>query len=380
MEYFDSHYDAIIIGIGAMGSATLYKLASRGYDICGIEQFNIAHNKGSSHGETRLIRKAYFEHPDYVSLLHKAYEEWEKLDEQSNQSLFTKNGMLLAGTHDSSLIQGLAACYSEHDLPHEVMDVTEAQQRWPQIKLPDNVEVYYDPIAGYLRVEECVHQFCRLATENGADLFTNEKVTDWSSNNGTFRITTDKRTLFTERLIITCGAWSKAFLNNINLKLGVLRKVLFWYDTDDLKPFQPVSFPSFLIESDGNGFYGFPAINDAGVKVGEHYQKQLVSHPDNLDRKIHKKEVKPFSNFVEQTFPLLNTYPSKGEVCMYTMTKDEHFIIDRHPDYKNVVIGAGFSGHGFKFAPVIANILTDLVIDGTTTYPIELFQLSRFTQ
>jgi sarcosine oxidase len=375
----NSHYDIIVIGVGAMGSATLYSLAKRGYKVCGIEQFGVAHNQGSSHGETRLIRKAYFEHPNYLSLLHSAYDEWEQLNEESGQELFAKNGLLLAGKPDSTIIKGLKACYSQHDLPHEKLDIEEAQKRWPDINLPEGSEVYYDPIAGYLHVEKCIREFCRLAAKEGAKLFNHEKVIKWQTNtNSAVTVTTEKRTISSDRLIITCGAWASGVLKSLDLNLEIWRKVLFWYDAPDLEPFRPGRFPSFFIETDKGGFYGFPAINSAGIKIGEHYGKQIVSNPDKLNQSVDEEENEPVSNFVSRTFPGLRTSPNKSVVCMYTMSPDENFIIDHHPEYETVVFAAGFSGHGFKFAPVIGNILADLAIDGSTEYPIDFLRLKRF--
>src|SRR5699024_2247703 len=161
MTHESTHYDAIIMGVGAMGSATLYALAKRGYHICGIDQFGIAHDRGSSHGETRFIRKAYFEHPDYVPLLHHSYDKWEQLEKLTEQQLFVKNGLLLAGKSDSSIIQGLNTCYSQHNLPHEKINAADAQKRWPNINIPKEFETYYDPIAGYLNVEKCIQELCR---------------------------------------------------------------------------------------------------------------------------------------------------------------------------------------------------------------------------
>lgn len=375
----NTHYDVIVMGVGAMGSAALHALAKRGYNVCGIEQFGIAHDKGSSHGESRLIRKAYFEHPDYVSLLHSSYDQWEQLEKRSKEKLFDKNGLLLAGEPDSTLIQGLKSCYSQHDLPHEKLNPTDAQKRWPNINLPEDVEIYYDPIAGYLHVENCVREFCRLAKQNGADIFNGEKVIRWQADSkNAVTATTDKRKITADRLIITCGAWASDALETLDLTLDIWRKVLYWYNTSDLKKFQPGSFPSFFIETDKGGFYGFPAISPEGVKIAEHYHKHSISHPDQLNRGVREREDTPVSNFVAQTFPLLHSSPHKSVVCMYTMSEDEHFIIDHHPDHKNVVIGTGFSGHGFKFSPVIGNILADLAINGSTEYPMDFLRLSRF--
>lgn len=375
----NTQYDAIVMGVGAMGSAALYALASRGYNVCGIEQFDIAHANGSSHGETRLIRKAYFEHPNYILLLHGAYDEWERLNDKSGQQLFVKNGLLLSGKPNSTLMKGLNACYTQHDLPHEKLELSEAENRWSQIVIPENHELFYDPIAGYLYVEKAIRQLCRLATNAGATLFTHEKVIDWQANDdGSVTMSTDKRTLSADRLIITCGAWAADVLQTLNIKLDIWRKVLYWYNAPDLTPFRTGTFPSFFIETKEGGFYGFPAINSTGVKIGEHYHKDSVSHPDELNREVKEEEDALVSNFVSNTFPGLNTSPNNSVVCMYTMSEDEHFIIDHHPRYNQVVIATGFSGHGFKFAPIIGHILADLSIKGDTSYPIDFLRLNRF--
>lgn len=375
----DTHYDAVVMGVGAMGSATLSALAKRGYKVCGIEQFGMAHDKGSSHGETRLIRKAYFEHPDYVSLLHSSYDEWEQMQEESDQMLFAKNGLLLAGQSDSMLIRGLESCYSQHDLPHDILSAGDVQRRWPHINLPENVEIYYDPIAGYLHVENCVREFYRLAKKNGADLFNEEKVIAWEADSeNSVSVTTNKRTITADRLVISCGAWASEALQMLDLKLDIWRKVLYWYKTTDREKCRPGSFPSFFIETEKGGFYGFPAVSSEGVKIAEHYHKHSISHPDRLNREVSAGEDTIVSNFAARTFPLLQTPSHNSVVCMYTMSEDEHFIIDHHPEHENVVIATGFSGHGFKFAPVIGNILADLAMEQTTDYPIDFLRLSRF--
>lgn len=376
-----SHYDVLVFGVGAMGSATLYALAKRGVKVCGIEQFGIAHSKGSSHGETRLIRKAYFEHPDYVSLLHAAYDGWRELEKESNRQLLTSNGLLLAGKPDSLTIKGLKACYAQHDLPHEILDENTVRNRWPDIQLPDGCTIYYDPVAGFIRAEKSIRTLCKLATGYGAALYTGERLRSWKlTGENIVEVSTSQRTLTADRLVITCGAWAADVLQTLDLNLKVQRKILCWYGTNssDSAGFQPENFPNFFVETDQGGFYGFPTVG-SGVKIGEHYHAGEVTHPDNIQRKVAKNEDKPVSEFVAQTFPKLQPVPIKHTVCMYTMSEDSHFILDHHPHHKNVVIAAGFSGHGFKFAPVIGNILADLATDGTTNMPIDFLRLSRFS-
>ena len=371
-------YDIVVLGVGGMGSATLYTLAKRGLKVCGIEQFGVAHDRGSSHGETRLIRKAYFEHPDYIPLLNRAYDLWYEVEREADEQLFVKNGLVLAGKPDSEVIKGLDFCYEKHDLPHEKLTVDEAKKRFPQFHLPEDFVVYFDPIAGFLHVEKSVEQFAKLGQKNSATLYTNEKVLNWQANQNHVSIKTGQREILTNKLIITTGAWANREMLSLGIDFDIWRKVLFWYDSPEIANYKLDGFPSFYVELDFGGFYGFPAINDMGLKIGEHQIPGITSRPDELTRALMPNDEPVVLRFFEKVFPRFQPARTNFTVCMYTITPDFNFILDVHPEHENVIIGAGFSGHGFKFAPVIGEILADLAIDGSTSHPIDFLRLTRF--
>ncbi|MDZ4860600.1 MAG: N-methyl-L-tryptophan oxidase [Candidatus Hydrogenedentes bacterium] len=372
-------YDVIVLGLGGMGSATLYHLAKRGVRVCGVEQFGIAHDKGSSHGATRMIRKAYFEHPDYVPLVEKAYGLWRELELESGAELLVQSGLLLSGKPGSGFIRGLETCYRVHPLPHERIDAAEAMNRHPQFRLPDDHAVYWDPDGGYLRVEGCVDKHVQMAQKHGADVLIHEDVLGWRSDANGVSITTTKRELHAAKLVLTAGAWTTPSFVELLVPLRVLRKVQFWYTSPNITEFRRGACPGYFIETDYGSFYGFPTINDQGMKVSEHSGGEPVEDPDELDRGLHAHDEDGVLRFITDVFPSVQPSRTRFSVCMYSMTADEHFIIDRHPRHPNVVIAGGFSGHGFKFASVIGEILADLTMQGSTPHPIGFLGLGRFT-
>ncbi len=374
-----TNYDVIVLGLGGMGSATLYHLAKRGIRVCGVEQFGIAHDKGSSHGVTRMIRKAYFEHPDYIPLVNRAYELWRELEAESGAKLLVQSGLLLSGKPDSGLIRGLESCYRVHSLPHERLDAPEAMKRFPQFTLPEDHAVYWDPEGGYLRVEGCVDKHVQMAQKHGADVLIHEDVLGWRSDKDGVSITTTKRELHASKLVLTAGAWTTSSFVELLVPLRILRKVQFWYTSPNIAEYQAGTLPAYYVEQAYGSFYGFPAINDQGMKVAEHSGGEPVDDPDELDRGLHPHDEDGVLRFLGDVFPSAQPERSRFSVCMYSMTADEHFIIDRHPRHPNVVIAGGFSGHGFKFASVIGEVLTDITLTGTTAHPIGFLSLGRFT-
>lgn len=371
-------YTCVVLGLGGMGSAALYTLAKRGVSVCGIEQFGAAHDRGSSHGETRIIRKAYFEHPDYIPLLNRSYDLWEELQSAARQPLFVRCPMIVAGKPDAEVIKGLELCYRRYDLPYERWNAAEARQRYPQFRLPDDFVVYFDPIAGFLHVEACVASHIHLAKELGATVFLNEKVIFWRDDKNGVLVKTHRREVAAEKLIITAGAWTGSALASLKLPLEVWRRVVFWYTSSNLSEFEMGRFPIFYIESERGGFYGFPVINESGLKVAEHTTPQVIPEPDKLNRDLEAHDERSALEFLQQFLPQLQPRRTKFSVCMYTMTPDGNFITDRHPHFPNVTLAAGFSGHGFKFATVGGEILSDLAMEGTTQHPIDFLRLYRF--
>jgi len=371
------NYECGVLGLGGMGSATLYSLARRGVRVCGIEQFGIAHDRGSSHGETRIIRKAYFEHPDYVPLLSRSYELWQELERESEQKLFVQCPLICAGKADAEVIKGLELCYQRYELPHQRLRAPDARKRYPQFRFPDDFVVYQDPVAGFLYVEKCIAAHIKLATKLGAKVYSDERVVAWREEGKGVRITTDGREIVCENLIITAGPWAVRQLASLKLPLQVWRRVVFWYDSANLSDYAQDLFPIFYVECQGGGFYGFPVINEFGLKVAEHVKPQPITDPDSVNRELLRDDEPPILSFLGECLPQFQPRRVKYSVCLYTMTPDGHFIIDHHPLHPNVVFAAGFSGHGFKFATVVGEILSDLALQGKTALPIKFLRLGR---
>ena len=371
-------YEVIVMGVGGMGSAALYALARRGAKVCGIERFGVAHDRGSSHGDTRIIRKAYFEHPDYVPLLHRAYELWAELEEAAGADLFTQCGFLTVAQPGSASIQGLEACYGAHDMPHERLAAAEITERFPQIKPESGAVGFLDPLGGYLRVEDCVTQHIEQARAAGAELLTETAVLSWHPIDGGVVVRTADTEITARRLVMATGAWAAPELERLGVTIQVWRKVLFWYDTPEPGPFLADSFPTFYVEKDYGHFYGFPSVDDQGVKVAEHLAATPIDDPTAVQRALLPEDEPPVQRFLSETFPAVLPGHTKHAVCMYTMTPDENFVIDRHPLHPQVVICGGFSGHGFKFASVVGEIVADLALEGATRHRIEFLGIGRF--
>ena len=370
-------FDVIVLGCGAMGSATLWHLTKRGLRCCGIEQFGIAHDRGSSHGESRAIRKAYFEHPDYIPLLDRAYELWADLETESAVSLKHEVGMVFAGDPESDTIRGLERTYAQHQLPHDFLTAPEAAERFPQFRFRDDHVVFYDPLGGYVASEASVTACVRLAETAGATMLRHVAATTWHADTGGVTVIAGKETLRASALVITAGAWADELLRELKLSLRVLRKVLVWYTAPDIESFAH-DFPVWFINQPYGAVYGFPAYNGRDMKVAVHTGGQDVAVPDKLDRTFQPDDEAAILQCLRETFPRLEPHRTRHAVCMYTTTTDENFALDLHPQHPNVAIAAGFSGHGFKFMPVIGEIMADLAQTGKTAHPIDFLRLARF--
>lgn len=370
-------YDVIVLGCGAMGSATLWHLTRRGMTCCGVEQYGIAHDRGSSHGDSRAIRKAYFEHPDYIPLLNRAYELWGKLESASGVQLKHDVGMVFAGARDGAAIQGLERTYAAHELPHERLTAPEAAQRFPRFRFRDEHVVFFDPDGGYVVPEATVAACIRQAEDAGATVLRHVAATSWSADAEGVTVKAGGDTLRGKSLVIAAGAWSKQILRDLNLPLRVLRKVLVWYTTPDIEQFGD-GFPVWFIDGPHGAVYGFPSQNGQEIKVAVHSGGEEVPGPKGLDQVFHADDDAAILECLAETFPGIQPKRTRHAVCMYTSTPDDNFVLDVHPRHSNVAIAAGFSGHGFKFAPVIGEIMADLVQRGDTPYPIDFLRLGRF--
>jgi sarcosine oxidase len=364
-------YDVIVIGLGGMGSAAAYHLAGRGQRVLGLEKFTPAHDKGSSHGGSRIIRQSYFEDPAYVPLLLRAYELWEDLARDSGQEVYRITGGLFLGPADCLTVAGSLRASQQWSLPHEVLDAAQVRSRFPNFTpQPDDVGLY-EAKAGFARPEMTVAAHLDLAAGAGATLRFGEEVLGWSESATGVTVTTGTGTYTAGQVVICPGAWAPQLLAELGIPITVERQVLYWLDpVGGTAPFEDQ--PIFINENaHGMQIYGFPAIDgpDGGVKVA-FFRKGQVCTPDTIDRVVHPGEIAAMRDRVTELLPALAGECVHSATCMYSNTTDEHFVITRHPDYANVTVACGFSGHGFKFVPVVGEIVADLATTGTTAHPI----------
>ena len=371
-------YDAIVIGLGGMGSATLHQLAQRGKRVLGIEQFGIAHDMGSSHGITRIIRLAYHEHPSYVPLMRRAYELWRNLESSSDEQILHITGSIDAGPPDSSNFTGSLLSCEEHDLPHEVLTSAELTRRFPGYRLPSETMAVFQGEGGFLLPERCIALFVEHAQALGAEVLTEERTLDWQPTANGVRVRTVRGEYDADTLIISAGAWASKLVPGLSAAAIPERQVLAWFETLRPEHFAPDVFPVFNLVVDEGLYYGFPEFGVPGFKLGKYHHLFEDVDPDSIDREPNTEDVAVLRNFTEKHFPGAAGATLSTKVCMFTNSPDEHFIVDRLPDCPQVVVAAGFSGHGFKFASIIGEILADLAVDVKTNHDIGMFRLARF--
>lgn len=367
-----------MIGVGGMGAATCLELARRGARVLGLEQFDIAHSLGSSHGETRIIRKAYFEDPAYVPLVLNAYQGWHALENESGRELLVESGLVLVSPPEGSVVPLAEKAGRAHGLAFERPSVTEARERFPGLAMADDALVLFEPEAGFLKVEACVQAAADMARRHGAELQTGTAVRDLAFEKDGVRVSTDSGTFDAKRVVMNAGAWSASFLGKLGRHLVVRRKLQLWLETHP-GAYPQGACPVYAFETKNGFFYGFPATEPGAVKVAHHTGGDAVSDPSTLDRELHERDSAPVLAFAAQHLAHTTGRVLRHRACMYTMTPDEHFVIDRHPEHENVIVACGFSGHGFKFAPMVANAAADLALDDRTDLPIGLFSATRPT-
>ncbi|MEM9952780.1 MAG: N-methyl-L-tryptophan oxidase [Chloroflexota bacterium] len=375
-------YDAIVIGIGGMGSATLYHLAKRGLNVLGIEQFSIPHEMGSSHGLTRIIRLAYYEDPSYVPLLRRTYQLWDDLEHESGEKLFYQTGSIDMGREDSEVFAGSLQSCLEHDLAHEVLISKELTDRFAGYRMPANIKAVFQPQGGLLVPEKCIEAHVAIAQKHGATLHAGERVQGWDIlGDGRVKVSTDKGTYFTKKLVITSGAWAYKLVPELTHKAIPERQVLIWLETKKPEWFTPERFPVWNAQVDEGRYYGFPEFNPSGktpgMKYGRWHHRDEMVDPDTVDRNVYAEDETLLRQFGERYFPDGAGETLDMKVCMFTNTADEHWIMQTLDDAPQVSVAAGFSGHGFKMASVIGEIMADLAQHGETAHDISLHRLRR---
>jgi monomeric sarcosine oxidase len=374
-------FDAAVIGLGTMGSAVTLSLARRKASVIGFDRFRPPHSFGSHGGSTRVFRIAYPELPDYVPLAQHAGTLWGSLEEEISTRLLTRSGLLTMGTEDSGPIRGIRYCAEHYELPVEHLTAGEIRKRYPAFHSPENYVGCLETSAGWLDVDTSIEQMHRLARGLGAGLRTDSEVTGWHSDGRSAVVRTTAGESTARKVIITGGAWAAKILRDLDLPLKVIRKTFAWFD-----PLTPDQFAEGAIPIFGfppSSFYGFPNIGGLGVKVAEHLGGDDVIDPDAVPA-AGDHDKRPLVETAARFLPGLAGPPPGDESrimrvsnCLYTMTPDENFVLDRHPEHENVFFAAGFSGHGFKFAPLIGEIMADLALAGRTSHPIDFLRLDR---
>ena len=375
------HYDVLIIGTGAVGSAAMYYLAERGVNVVGLDRFPVAHDKGSSHGQTRIIRLAYFEHPNYVPLLNRSYELWKDLEEKSGNQLYSETGIIQIGPADGEIVAGVRESAQQHGLEIENLTASDVTSRYPGFLVPEGMEAVFEKRAGFLKVEQSIKTYIDLALNYGAELYAGVSVDNWKrSSDNRIEVITNRGVFSADNLIVTAGAWAKDLLRPLNLNLTVVRKPLFWFESDRTYDIE-AGCPAFFYETPQGAFYGFPSIDELGLKVAEHTSGDPVLDPLKVDRSLHKTDKAKVDGFIASHLSKMhNPRMTDHKICMYTRSEDEHFIVDSIPGSPHVNFVAGLSGHGFKMASVLGEIMADLAINKSTNHPIEFLSAKRFTQ
>lgn len=376
-------YDVIVVGLGGMGSAAAHHLSARGARVLGLERFGPVHDRGSSHGGSRITRQSYFEDPAYVPLLLRAYELYEEVERATGREIATLCGGVMVGHPESRTVSGSLLSAEQWGLAHEMLDARELRRRFPTLGPRDDEVALFEAKAGLVRPENMVAAHLHLAARQGAALHFDEPVARWEPYRDGVRVHTAENTYTAGQLVICPGAWAPRLLSDLGVPFTIERQVMYWFQPsspDGVKRFRPEHHPVYIWEdAEGVQVYGFPAIDgpELGTKVA-FFRKGEVTTPETIDRTVHGHEVAAMAEHMSRLIPELPGTFLKAATCMYSNTPDEHFVISRHPAHPgSVTVACGFSGHGFKFVPVVGEIVADLALTGTTAHPIGLFDPRR---
>lgn len=379
-------FDVIVIGVGSMGSSTCYHLSKDGYKVLGLEQFDITHEFGSHAGQSRIIRKAYFENPDYVPLLERAYRNWKSIEEETETKIYHPTGLVYFGPRVHSLIKGVKQSASLYNVKVSSFNSNEIAERFPQFTVPKDFDTLFEPDAGFVTPEKAIRLYAEQAVKKGAQIKTHEQVVNWKKEGNGIVVITDKNIYNCSKLIITAGAWARKMIPTISGKLKITRQFVAWIKPREWDKFILGKFPCWLLEDDEKAgcYYGFPILPEnefggpMGLKLAHHFP-DLETDPDHVNRQATKEDENNLKYALNKYLPGCFESFLSYKICLYTNSPDEDFIIDKLPGYEDqVIVATGFSGHGFKFASVIGEILSDLAIKGATQLPINFLSAHRF--
>ena len=372
-------YNAIVIGLGAMGSATLFHLARRGWRALGLEQLIPGNSLGSSHGDSRIIREMYFEHPLYVPLVQRAYELWRELEAQAGVPLMTINGGIMIGLPDGAIVKGTLRSAIEHGLPHETLTARETHARYPAFDMTDGLVAVVDPHAGYLDPEACIAAHIDAARNANADVRYNEPVVSWLPDGDGVTVTTTAGSYSADYLVIAGGAWNNNLLRDLDLSLEIERQAVFWLEPEnEATVYEKAQFPIFAYEyKAGHICYGFPRLA-RGVKASVMHSGETSKEPESIRRNVDESDIESLRAALRPVLPGLSKAPVRSSgTCVFTNTSDHDFLIDFHPAYRQVLISSPCSGHGFKFSSAIGELQADLLVDGKTRFDLSPFRFDR---
>jgi sarcosine oxidase len=371
-------HDVIVVGLGAMGSAALYHLARRNIRAIGIERFEPGHERGSSHGRTRIIRHGYFEHPSYVPLVRRAAAMWRDLEAASGRPLMTVTGIAEIGRPDSELVTGTLRASREHGLPHDVVTAHELMRRYPAFRLPQDYVAVIQPDGGFVDAEAGIRAHLRLAAAAGAHIRTDERVVSIEQAGDGVRVKTDRSTHEAGNVIVAAGAWTTSLVPDLALPLRVTRQVLLWVKPKEPELLRPGWFPVFMIESEHGIHYGFPLQDDGWLKIAKHHHADEIVDPETVERAVSASDEATVTGPLFRMLPAAAGPVTSAKTCLYTMAPDGDFVIGRVPGRERIVVASPCSGHGFKFAPAIGQALAELALTGRSTADLSRFSLSRF--
>ena len=375
-----AQFDVVVVGLGATGAAALHRLARRGVRVLGLERLTPGHDQGSSHGESRIIRLGYFEHPSYVPLLRRAYELWRELEAEAEAEakLLHITGILEVGPPGGAVVSGTLAASRLHGLPHEVMNAAETMRRFPAFKIPDEYVGVLQPDGGFIAAEAAIAAMLAQARAAGADIQTGVAVRSVTPRGNRVRIETGTGLIDANTAIVAAGPWLMKLMPDLPAPLRVTREVIGWFEPRNPAPFLAGQFPVFLLESPFGQHYGFPPWRGGLLKIAKHHHRDETVDPDNVDRVVSSEDEELIRPFVSQYIPAAAGPLRTAKTCLYTMTPDRDFLIDRLPGAPNIIVASPCSGHGFKFAPVVGEILADLATEGGTGHDISRFRFGRF--
>jgi sarcosine oxidase len=389
-----THYDAVVVGVGGMGSATALELAARGQDVLALERFNIPHSRGSSHGYSRIVSRSFYELPAYMPIYDRACELWEQLEREWGQRLFYREGSITTGRPGSPIISTAKRTADRFEVPHTLLTPAEAESRFPGYRIPDDHEVLVQPTDGFLVPRNGVRACVELAHQHGAEIHARTEVLDWTPTADGVRVQLDAGaadegdsdesgesesvTVAADTMAVTAGPWTPAVVEPTRDLLRVERQVLGRFQPDSPALFGPEQFPVSAVTTTEGQYSAFPAHGSPGVKLARVHHLEERVDPDEVGTAVTAEDEAVLRWFGDRYLAGGTGPTMRLETCLYTNTPDGRFVVDTHPDHPQVSFAAGFSGHGYKFCPVVGEILADLALAGDTDHDIDPFRLDRF--